>query len=162
MDLRAPIYSVLVWLTATVTLLAGLPLPRCGCAVGRDARSPSVCASCQHRACCPEAPPPASTAEEDDCPACCALQRSRSSVPTPDPAELNSRPCVKVVTEQAPYTSTPERTPECSVLKDVGFTLPPVPLAPDCTASLLFSYYFGFHLLPPPTDRVIVLLRLLI
>jgi hypothetical protein len=166
MNLHKAAFAGTVWLTAIITLIAGVPVSRCFCADGGEKSlltpvSLPANSCCQCGTCSEEDDQPPLPTPTDDNHACCQHQTHAASGPSRDSGQFRSKSCVKSVAVMAPSTIPQEQKPDRPSLTAVWIAVPQFTLALSVTANRPVAY-FEVHLLPPPTDLVIALQHLVI
>jgi hypothetical protein len=150
----------LVWLTAAMTLVAGLPRFQCQCPDGTtrplcpdraSASDPCCCGG----ACCSQVATSARKAAHS----CCRAAPSRSQ---PDGQRFQSAGCSKslVLSEKAPTVS--EKRVQTAALVSLLPAAPACGLIAAAPPAAPAAAAWQTHLSAPPVDRVITLLRLVI
>jgi hypothetical protein len=158
----------MIWLTAVMTLIAGLPHFDCRCPDGRLKR---YCLSlffkngcCCNGACClvPRKTPPAlgKKAEKACCP-CCNARRPLPGDAPPRWGNVRTAGCQKSLIEAAPATPSGREAAAPQVAAHPLLTVPPPGFAhgADGTGDDLRA---DWHHRRPPPDRIIILQHFLV
>src|SRR5262245_22277870 len=110
--------TISAWLTALMTLVAGVPQVRCGCPGGDGKASTSVPVSCAARCCCccatseASADSTSSPNQTDECP-CCQQRREKTAAPESEPTpDLQKPRCVKELKRTTPIASPRAENPD--------------------------------------------------
>jgi hypothetical protein len=153
------------WLTAVMTLVAGIPQLRCGCP-GVDVKpAPSAPASQPAGCCCcsaihEDSSEAASPSDENEESCCCHRSQKRiADSQTEPPADLQKPHCVKELQRTDAVAPTPTEKSDhqqqagAQLSRTVPVCFPVHPPRPRI---------WGLHLLPPPTDLITLLQHLTI
>jgi hypothetical protein len=170
--LRQPLLRLLVSLTALMVVVAGMPHVVCACAVPQTGRAQkevparSGCGCC----CCPTEPAPDNSEEapedsrdDGEAPKCCCQRTAKatSNSSTAD-GKLEAAHCVKDVTRGADLAASSAPTAVDEDITSASLALPALPCQPPVANTAQGRFVWQISLLPPPTERFLVLLHLVI